>query len=101
MTNWEKLCPVEEVPPGARKLFPIGVWNILLFNAGKRLYACAAECPHLGESLEKGELKGHVIRCNAHGYEMDLADGKCLTEAGATIPIFQTETRDGWIWIKV
>ena len=101
MANWEKLCPTEDIPPQGRKLFALGVWNVVVFNAGKRYFACANECPHLGEPLEKGELIGHVVRCPMHGYQMDLTSGKCLTEAGLDVPIFPVEVREGWLWIKV
>jgi len=98
--KWEKLCPAEEIPPGTRKRFPLSALDILVINTGKRFYASSSECPHLGESLETGELQGHVIRCNAHGYKMDLSNGKCLTEAGLDIPVFQVEVREGWIWVR-
>lgn len=101
MADWEKLCPVEELPEGERKLFPLGALDVLIVHQGKRYYACAAECPHLGESLEDGELHGHVLRCNAHGYKMDLSNGKCLTEGELELPIFQVEVRDGWVCVKV
>ena len=99
--NWEKVCSVEELPPGTQKSFPLGALDVLLINTGKRIYACSNECPHLGEPLEKGELHGHVIRCSAHGYKMDLSNGKCLTEGELEIPIFQVELRDGHIWVKL
>lgn len=101
MANWEKLCPVSEVPPGSRKVMPMGMWNVLVFNTGNRYFACNNECPHLGEPLEKGEIAGHVVRCGAHGYKMDLTNGKCLTEAGLDLAIFPVEIRDNWIWIKI
>lgn len=101
MTKWEKLCPVEDVPPQSRKLFTLGVWNVLLFNTGRRWFASSAECPHLGVSLETAELAGNTLRCQAHGYQMSLTSGKCLTEAGLTLPIFPVEIRDGWVWIKI
>ena len=100
MAKWEMLCPIADIPPGTRKLFPLNAIEILVFNTGKRFFACGAECPHLGESLETGELQGHIIRCNAHGYKMDLTSGKCLTEAGMDIPIFPVEIREEWVWVK-
>lgn len=102
MPAWEKLCPVDEIPPGSRKVFPVGAADVLVINAGKRFFACANECPHLGEPLDKtGELHNHVIRCSAHGYQMDLVNGKCLTEAGLDLPVFRSEVREGWLWIQV
>jgi len=102
MAVWEKICPAEELPSGSRKLLQLGVWNVLLIHSGKRLFACSNECPHLGEPLDqKGEVQGHTIRCAAHGYQVDLTSGKCLTEAGLDVPIFPVEVRDGWICIEI
>jgi nitrite reductase/ring-hydroxylating ferredoxin subunit len=98
--KWEKLCSVEELPPGTRKRFPLGAIDILVFNNGKRYYASAAECPHLGEPLDNGELQGHIVRCNAHGYKLDLSNGKCITEAGLDIAVFPVEVRDGFVWVR-
>lgn len=101
MAEWEKVCPVEEVPPNTRKLFPVGTWDVIVFNTGKRWFACVNECPHLGEPIDGGALAGHVIRCGAHGYQMDLVSGKCLSEAGLDLPVFPVDIRQGWVWIKV
>lgn len=101
MANWEKLCPVAEVPSGTRKVLPMGMWNVLVVNTGKRYLACNNECPHLGEPLEKGELIGHTLYCSTHGYKVDLTNGKCLSEAGLDLPIFPIEVRADWIWIKI
>ena len=97
--KWEKICPVEEIPVGTRKVFPLGALDILVFNTGKRFYASNAEC-FLGDSLEKAELQGHVVICAAHGCKIDLANGKCITDAGLDIPIFPVEVRDGSVWVK-
>ncbi|MDE2292554.1 MAG: Rieske 2Fe-2S domain-containing protein [Elusimicrobia bacterium] len=101
MAKWELLCQADEVPPGARKVVPASALDILIFNTGKRWYACANECPHLGEPLEEGELQGHVIRCSAHGYKMDLSNGACVTEAGLEVAVFPIEVRDGAVWVKL
>ena len=101
MAKWEKLVQESEIPPGSRKVVPAAAMDLLIINAGKRFYACANECPHLGEPLENGELQGHVIRCSAHGYKMDLSDGHCVTEAGLDLPVFPIEVREGWIFVKL
>lgn len=101
MAKWEKLVQESEIPPGTRKVVPAAAMDLLIINAGKRFYACANECPHLGEPLETGELQGHILRCNAHGYKMDLSDGHCVTEAGVDLPVFPIEVREGWIFVKL
>jgi len=100
MSDWEKLCPQEDLPDGSQKVFPIGAMEVLIIHEGKRYYACANECPHLGECLEGGEVHGHVIRCNGHGFKLDLSNGKCLTEGELELPLFKVEVRDGWVCVK-
>ena len=100
MPKWEKLCAVADIPAGSRKVFPLSALDVIVFNAGKRFYASAAECPHEGESLTGCELQGHVLICKAHGYKFDLSTGKCLTEAEIGIPIFPVEVRDDSLWVK-
>lgn len=98
--KWEKICTVDEVPAGQRKRFPLGALDILIINTGKRFYACAAECPHMGETLETAEIHGHVLTCSAHQYQLDLSSGKCPSDADLEIPVFPVEVRDGAVWVK-
>ncbi len=101
MARWEKICPLGEVPPGGRKLLQQGLWDVLIVNAGGRVFAVSAECPHLGVSLHDGEVTGSILRCNGHGYKLDLSNGRCLSEAGLSLATFPTEIREGWIWIEI
>ncbi|OGR58230.1 MAG: hypothetical protein A2X36_13230 [Elusimicrobia bacterium GWA2_69_24] len=100
MATWEKICSIADIPQGQRKSFPLGALDILVVSAGKHFYACSNECPVGGESLEDGDLQGHVMRCQAHSCRTDLSNGKCLSEADLEIAIFPLELRDGWIWVK-
>jgi len=98
--KWEKICNVDEIPSGTSKKFELGAMDILIVHSGKKFYASSCECPHLGESLEDGEVHGHVVRCNAHGYKLDLSNGKCLTEGDLEIPVFPVEVRGEELWVK-
>lgn len=100
MAKWEKICAVADIPPGTRKVFPLSALDILVFNAGKRFYASAAECPHQGRSLEDCDLQGHVLVCKGHGYKFDLSNGKCVTEAEIDLPVFPVEVREDSVWVK-
>ncbi|MFA6092057.1 MAG: nitrite reductase (NAD(P)H) small subunit [Elusimicrobiota bacterium] len=100
MADWENLCLLSDIPAGERKLFPLGALDIIVFNIGKRLYASAAECPLLGHNLLDADLQGHVARCKEDGCKVDLADGRCVTEAEMSIPVFPVEVRDGSVWVK-
>ena len=43
-------------------------------------------CPHLHADLKKfGTTDGDVLTCNLHGWQFDLASGRCLTSRGHEI----------------
>src|SRR5699024_2577606 len=43
-------------------------------------------CPHLGADLSQtGTVENGVLTCNQHGWQFDLASGKCLTTSGHPI----------------
>ena len=46
--------------------------SVLVVRAGRALAAVENECPHLGQQLSDGQVRGRVIRCAAHGYRWDL-----------------------------
>jgi 3-phenylpropionate/trans-cinnamate dioxygenase ferredoxin subunit len=52
--------------------------SVLVVRAGRALAAVENECPHLGQRLSDGEVRGRVIRCAAHGYRWDLATGQSV-----------------------
>jgi nitrite reductase/ring-hydroxylating ferredoxin subunit len=52
--------------------------SVLVVQAGRILVAVENECPHLGQRLSDGQVRGRVIRCAAHGYRWDLATGRSV-----------------------
>ena len=52
--------------------------SVLVVRAGRSLAAVENECPHLGQQLSDGQVRGRVIRCAAHGYRWDLVTGQSV-----------------------
>lgn len=54
--------------------------NIYLVAArvGGKVYAAHGLCPHLNQSLSRGELNGSTLTCPWHGSQFDLTTGKNL-----------------------
>ena len=52
--------------------------SVLVVRAGRALAAVENECPHLGQRLSDGQVRGRVIRCAAHGYRWDLVTGQSV-----------------------
>src|SRR4051812_35352664 len=54
------VAPVDEIPPGTRKLVEVGGRAVVVFNLGGEFYALNNRCPHRGGSLFHGIQTGLV-----------------------------------------
>jgi nitrite reductase/ring-hydroxylating ferredoxin subunit len=86
------VAPLEDLPPGSRKLVTIDGRPIAIFNVGGEFFALVDRCPHRGGSLCQGKLTGlvqsaepgayaysrpgEILRCPWHGWEFDIRTGK-------------------------
>lgn len=75
---------------------------VLLVRKGRRIYALAETCTHLGGPLSEGKLEGSGVRCPWHGSRFCIDDGSVL-EGPATHPArtFDVRVRDGNIEVRV
>ena len=90
------VCPVDELPPGQRKIVDVGGRSIGVFNVGGEFFALLNRCPHQGGPLCTGNTlgflrsagvgefvysrPGEVLRCPWHGWEFDVKTGQSWCE---------------------
>ena len=90
------VAPVEEIPPGGRKLVEVRGRPIVIFNLDGEFFAMLDRCPHQGGSLCNGQLVGlveasqpgeyrfsrqnEIVRCPWHGWEFDIRTGQSMCE---------------------
>ena len=55
------VATVDEIPPGAHKLVPIGRHGVGVYNVNGTFYAIANYCPHEGGPLCSGRVRGRNI----------------------------------------
>src|ERR1043165_9907090 len=86
------VAPVDDIPPGGRKLVQVNGRAVVVFNLGGEFFALNNRCPHRGGSLcdgvavglvqssEPGNYqytrKGEIIRCPWHSWEFDIRTGQ-------------------------
>lgn len=100
MPSWERLCLAGELAPESARIVALGTRRVLVVRSAGRFFAASPRCPHLGMSLESGEVASGTVRCRSHGYQMDLATGDCLSEKGLSLPVYPIEEREGWLWVE-
>lgn len=105
---------VKELPPGERKLIPVGgKGGIGVFNVKGEFYALKNLCPHKGGPLCQGRLRPHVtslgvyqldregegevLKCPWHQWEFDLKTGNALYDSTMRAKTYPVTVEDGEI----
>ena len=106
-----------EVRPGARVIRDVEGLSIGVFNVGGRYYALHNRCPHSGGALCEGPLTGtaratadfrlvydragELVRCAWHGWEFEIASGRCLVDPKVRARTYGVEVEDGRLYVLV
>jgi nitrite reductase/ring-hydroxylating ferredoxin subunit len=109
------VCRVDELKTGERKIVQLGERSIGVFNVNGAFIAVLNVCPHelapvcagsvtgTTERSAPGEYRyvrgGEILRCPWHGWEFDLLNGSCLTDA-RTLKRFEVEVDQGMIYVR-
>lgn len=56
-------------------------------------------CPHMGFPLHKGSVKDGILTCHWHEGRFDLASGCTFDLWADDVPAYQTEVRDGVVYV--
>jgi len=98
------VCPVEELPPGARKIVTAGLLSIGVFNCDGELLAIEDRCSHDDGPLAEGDFdveEGYAV-CPRHGAHIDIRTGRALTlPAVEPVETFPTRVEDGILKVEV
>ena len=84
--QWFEACPVNDLPPGGRKLIKLNGIDIALFHIGGTVFAIKNRCPHRSGPLIRGFTDdAGGIKCPMHGWRFDLRNGSSERPAQATV----------------
>lgn len=81
----------------ARQLVKLGraPYDIVVALVDGCPFAIEDACPHSGVSLSTGKLRGHVIRCPGHDWDIDVRSGAVVVPPlGLSTPCFEAR-REG------
>jgi 3-phenylpropionate/trans-cinnamate dioxygenase ferredoxin subunit len=98
------ICPLEELPPGAKRLVTHDDLEIGVVNCRGEIFAIEDRCSHDDGELVDGELDEEdcVIECPRHGSRFDLRTGKPLNlPAYVPVDTFTVLVEDGVIRVEV
>jgi len=98
------ICPVADLPPGAKRLVEWDELEIGIFNCAGELLAIEDRCSHDDGLLLEGEVDEETctVECPRHGSRFDLRTGKPLNlPAYAPVDTFPVSVEDGVIKVEV
>jgi nitrite reductase (NADH) small subunit len=115
VTDWVEIGSLEELQAEGHLVTRLGGREVgVVWDAERKTaHGVRNRCPHSGAPLCLGRVRDReggmpgayaltgerVLRCPWHGWEFDLADGRCLDDAGLRAAVYAVEIADGSVRI--
>lgn len=101
MTQWIKVCQVEDIPElGARVVRSASAGDIALFRtATGQVFALLDHCPHKGGPLSQGIVHGEKVTCPLHNWNIDLRSGEAVAPDAGCARVFRVQIEEGGVFL--
>lgn len=102
MSERVEVCPVDELPNGARRRVEVDGIDVIVVSCDTGLFAIEDRCSHDGAPLDDGpvDCAAGTIECPRHGSLFDLANGRPKTlPAYMPVETFEVEVDAGVIYV--
>jgi len=101
MSDWVNVAPVNELPPGSRRVVEVDGVAVAVFNLDGRYYAIEDICTHDGGELASGKVEGEAIVCPRHGARFSVKTGEVLAPpAYEAVAVMAVRVADGWVQVR-
>jgi nitrite reductase (NADH) small subunit len=102
MSDWKKLCPLEEIPRLGSRVVASQHGDIAIFRmANDEVFAIHDKCPHKGGPLSQGIVSGKVVTCPLHSWKIDLETGEAVAPDVGCTPPFSVKRVGDEVWIAL
>jgi len=98
--EWQALARLEALTPGAQALECAGR-RLLVYRAGEAVRCYSSRCPHQGGTVAVGEAGQATARCPRHGWQFDLASGRCTRGGERGLAALATRIEDGEVLVRL
>lgn len=79
MSEWIRVCLLEEIPRLGSRVVQTGNGDIAVFrNGSDEVFALMDKCPHKGGPLSQGIVSGKTVTCPLHNWNIALDTGEAV-----------------------
>ena len=102
MSNWLKICGLDEIPQLGARVVRHGALDIAVFrNADDEIFALEDRCPHKGGPLSQGIVHGKKVTCPLHGWNIELDSGCAVAPDQGCSREFPIKIDAGGVWLDL
>ena len=102
MSNWMKVCALDEIPRLGARVVQHGGIDIAVFrNAEDEVFAVEDRCPHKGGPLSQGIVYGRKVTCPLHGWNIELESGCAVAPDEGCAREFPIKIEGGRVWLDL
>ena len=102
MSNWMKVCALNEIPRlGARVVRHDGIDIAVFRNAEDEVFALEDRCPHKGGPLSQGIVHGRKVTCPLHGWNIELDSGCAVAPDEGCAREFPIKIEGNRVWLDL
>ena len=102
MSDWKKLCPLDEIPRLGSRVVASAHGDIAVFRlANDEVFAVHDKCPHKGGPLSQGIVTDMTVTCPLHGWKIRLDSGEAVTPDVGCTPPFSVKRVGNEVWIAL
>lgn len=102
MSNWIKVCSLEEIPRlGARVVMHADNKIAVFRTDGDEVFAMNDRCPHKGGQLSQGIVSGRQVTCPLHGMNICFDDGKAVAPDEGCVSTYPARVDGGAVYLQL
>lgn len=102
MSEWLRVCPLEDIPPLGARVVSTGKGDIAVFrSASDEVFALDDRCPHKGGPLSQGIVFDRRVACPLHGMNIHLDSGEAVAPDTGCTHRYDTKVEDRVVYLQV
>jgi nitrite reductase/ring-hydroxylating ferredoxin subunit len=100
MTDFVKVMPASELPPGSCREVNVAGRAVAVYNVGGAVYATSNLCLHRGGPLGQGFLDGGAVICPWHAWSWDVTTGENTANPELKLARYEVRVEDGQVLVR-